>query len=499
MQRRFNELKRVIKEAIVDQDCFGLVENHAFRVYAKNLTPPNHEQFKFSTKEEKVNAFMTWLREQEAKGLLQTTTINQLGKAIKQPWTNLYISDSYKRGVQRARYEMGRIGMSVPGIDVTGGIAASMSTPYHMDRVGMMYTRTFEDLKGITASMDSQISRVLSQGMVDGDGPALLAKKLTDTIGGRLGIKNESGKTTMSPESRAKILARTEVIRAHHSATIQEYRNWGVEGVDVEAELRTAGDSRVCSQCKELEGKVYTLDEAEGLIPVHPGCRCITIPTMPGHKKSLPEPNEIEKEGILKSILNSDTTLTGRSKLNVEREKGISLSLVKKKEISKIEKKIEYTPSGASNVDSRIVGRILAERFETTATEAKTGSTYFGVHFIDDSGSPKTMTVRISDHGRVYDSFADIDMSFDPTDKEIVKKIQTFAKENKWELSDKNRLGVQLGITPYQVSMPGVSELMTTNGYIEAIEEGYVSVEDVIAIIKSADLEVPDIILQLLN
>lgn len=281
MQKRFNELKRAIKEAIVDQDCFGLVDKpQGLQFNALGL--PGHQAFKFNTKEQKVAAFMDWLREQEAKGLLQTTTFQQIGSASREPWTNMYIADAYKRGVTRARYEMGRLGMAVPGIDNTGGVAASMSTPFHMDRVGMLYTRTFEDLKGITAQMDSQISRILAQGMVEGDGPKAIAKKLIDTIGGGLTPRDAQGRATMSAERRAKILARTEIIRAHHSATIQEYRNWGVEGVGVEAEFRTAGDLRVCDQCSSLEGKVFSLDEAEGIIPVHPGCRCITIPTMPG-------------------------------------------------------------------------------------------------------------------------------------------------------------------------------------------------------------------------
>ena len=74
------------------------------------------------------------------------------------------------------------------------------------------------------------------------------------------------------------MLARTEVIRAHHIATIQEYRNWAIEGVIVKAEWMTAGDDRVCPKCEALQGKIFTLDEIELLIPLHPNCRCIALP-----------------------------------------------------------------------------------------------------------------------------------------------------------------------------------------------------------------------------
>lgn len=74
------------------------------------------------------------------------------------------------------------------------------------------------------------------------------------------------------------MLARTEIIRAHHVATIQEYRNWAVEGVVVQGEWRTAGDERVCVICEALEKKVFPLDEIESMIPRHPRCRCIALP-----------------------------------------------------------------------------------------------------------------------------------------------------------------------------------------------------------------------------
>jgi SPP1 gp7 family putative phage head morphogenesis protein len=82
----------------------------------------------------------------------------------------------------------------------------------------------------------------------------------------------------MSGRRRAEILARTETIRAHHLANIQEYRRWKIFDVKVLAEFLTAGDARVCPQCATLHGSIWTLDEIETMIPVHPQCRCIAIP-----------------------------------------------------------------------------------------------------------------------------------------------------------------------------------------------------------------------------
>ena len=40
----------------------------------------------------------------------------------------------------------------------------------------------------------------------------------------------------------------------------------------------TAGDDRVCEKCAALEGRIFTLDEIEFLIPLHPNCRCLALP-----------------------------------------------------------------------------------------------------------------------------------------------------------------------------------------------------------------------------
>ena len=276
-KRRFQELVTVVRETIVSRDCFGLTKG----VITFQMNPSGARAFAFARSSEKVEAFMKWLREQVDKGLLTVSQYQQVGQAVEAAWTNLYISDSYKRGIIRARYELKKAGIDVPSIDDTGGINMSMGTPFHVDRLGLLFTRVFNDLKGITEAMDMQISRILAQGIADGDGPALLARKIVATINGdgadKLGITDTLGRF-IPAKQRAMMLARTEIIRAHHQAMIQEYRNWAVEGVYVKGEWLTAGDDRVCSRCKQLEGKIFTLDEIEGMIPYHPQCRCIALP-----------------------------------------------------------------------------------------------------------------------------------------------------------------------------------------------------------------------------
>lgn len=277
MKRRFTELSLVVATSIVKKDCFGLSP----KLHALQMTPTQQEAFAFLRSVEKVEAFMKWLREQVDKGILEVSVYQQIGSGIESAWTNIYISDSYKRGVIRARYELKKAGYNVPSIDDSGGINTVMMGPLHADRLGLLFTRVFSELKGITAAMDTQISRILAQGIADGDGMKLLARKLVSTINGtkmgELGITDSLGRF-IPASRRAMVLARTEIIRAYADATLQEFANWGVEGVNAKAEWSTAGDDRVCEKCAPMEGKVFTLEEAAGKIPFHPQCRCCWLP-----------------------------------------------------------------------------------------------------------------------------------------------------------------------------------------------------------------------------
>jgi len=263
--RRFRELRQQIVKAIVELDVLGLREpQHSLSVLAE-LSP---RQFAFARSERKVEAFMEWLNEMERTGVLEISTRAGVHGGA-QPWTNKYIYTAYQKGINRARQELRKKGYNVPtATGLTPGglnpITVAMNRPIHAERVALIYTRAYNELKGITAAMDQQISRVLAQGLAEGKNALDIARTITDRVD-KIGI------------TRARTLARTEVIAAHHRATVGEYREWGASGVQVMAEWATAGGG-VCELCAPMEGRVYTLDDIEGMIPFHPNCRCVAIP-----------------------------------------------------------------------------------------------------------------------------------------------------------------------------------------------------------------------------
>ena len=283
MDKRFTKLRGKIRRAIVEQDCFGLAPVR----YQAGL--PGYRAFAFERTSDKVGAFMDWVDAQVKADILELMPSygTRVGQSVDNAWTNMYIQSAYQKGIERGRMEMIGAGYNVPALKDSGGLSAAFNAGQHADRAGAIYTRAYTQLKGITDAMDVQISTVLAQGLLDGKDQATIARMLVKTIsgkGGDLSMTDTLGRF-IPAQRRATLLARTEVIRAHHVATIQEYENWGVEGVEAEAELRTAGDANVCDECMSLEGQVYSLKESYGVIPVHPQCRCIMLPVTANSKE----------------------------------------------------------------------------------------------------------------------------------------------------------------------------------------------------------------------
>lgn len=291
MTARFKKIKRHIWRAIVIDDVFGLKPKPSTikELIGFEANAPQQEfllprQFAFKTLDEKVNGFMGFLRERMSAEVLEIQEWDGPAVVRHGAWQNTYIDSAYKKGLGRAESELAKAGITVPPAPdfAKRAIDSAFLTPIHADRVGLLYTRAFTELKGITDALDQQISRSLAESIAEGRGPRQMARILLNRIektGGELGFTDSAGRNVRAL-TRARTLARTETIRAHHAATINTYRSAGVEGVRVKAEWSTAGDDRVCDECEALEGRVFTLDEIEGLIPRHPNCRCVALPAV---------------------------------------------------------------------------------------------------------------------------------------------------------------------------------------------------------------------------
>lgn len=271
MDKRFVELALMVKRSVYNNDCFGLKKSD---LQNNQMQPLSEEELKYKTSSEKIALFLLWMQTQVDNGILNISR-------FQDPWTNKYIYEAYRRGVIRARQELIKAGYKIPTIEEMGGIEVVLKNIYHFERIGLLEGKVFTDLKGITDAMSSQISRILTQGFLKGETSAMLARKLVATINGTgmgdLGITDTLGRFIPAAR-RALLLAENEISRAFADATLQEFRNWGVLEITAQVEFETMNDDKVCPRCSSLQGKVYSLDEASGVIPVHPKCRCIWLP-----------------------------------------------------------------------------------------------------------------------------------------------------------------------------------------------------------------------------
>lgn len=81
----------------------------------------------------------------------------------------------------------------------------------------------------------------------------------------------------ISPDVRARMIARTERARARGYGTLQSYMNYGVEYY----ELITRG-KKACNICLTLEeNNPYKITDPRAYIPIHPNCICSIGPHIP--------------------------------------------------------------------------------------------------------------------------------------------------------------------------------------------------------------------------
>jgi len=263
--RRLAQIKRDINTSIIDNDAFG------FTPLTTNDAIPVRE-FAFDTNPEKIINFRGWMLEQVFNELLSVNASpfgdfrNRLPIDVGDQWTDVWVDRGYMRGIGRAQSELKKAGIQIPD----DSIAASLNSPIHIQTLQELHTRTFDTLVNFGETLASEVSaelaNVLTEGLALGLNPREIARNLTNKI-------------TALNNSRARTIARTEIIRAHHLGNIAEYERFQVQGVTILAEFSTAGDDRVCPRCETLEeNNPYTLEQVRDLIPVHPNCRCTAIP-----------------------------------------------------------------------------------------------------------------------------------------------------------------------------------------------------------------------------
>ncbi len=263
--KRYTKLKQAIYDLIVREDALGLKNKHKPGLF--NLVA--NVRWKFRTSPQKLEEFRRWLALEIAADILPDED-----DPIKQDeWWEKYTYAAYEQGVLRA-FNDARPKHLDESVDYYNGtkeqfLRDSFVQPESAEKVKLLASRVFTDLKGVNDVMSQQMSRILVEGLSSGDNPLTIARELNDRVDA-IGI------------TRARTIARTEVIRAHAEGQLDALERLGVEEVGVAVEWDTAGDGRVCKLCSSMDGVVLKVKESHGLIPRHPNCRCAFLPANVG-------------------------------------------------------------------------------------------------------------------------------------------------------------------------------------------------------------------------
>jgi SPP1 gp7 family putative phage head morphogenesis protein len=238
-QRRVRQLIAMVRAAVVERDVLGLGRAEVGSPGAR------------------VQGLVHWFR-QRAEPLLTGVT---KGKPVPTTWYWKHIQRAVDKGHRDALAKIRRIGDGSAVIDAP--VRGSFG-PASKERTQKVANKVYTHMKDVSEEMSDRLAKVLADGVNRGSAPREIAGEIADELG--IGL------------SRAKVIAQTEIIGAHADGALDEFESGEVEGVEVESEFVTAGDDVVCPECEELEGNVYSISEARGIIPVHPNCRCAWIP-----------------------------------------------------------------------------------------------------------------------------------------------------------------------------------------------------------------------------
>lgn len=267
LRRRITRLRDHIIEFIATLDALGLSPRPPLVLLAQA------RQFEFSTDAQKLQAFQDWFRQQVEADVLTPTEGSDwnapYGSIATGPWSGVYVESAYKRGVINAYLASKRAKLAeelgVGDLSQEEFLRLAFNSPEMISKVQLLATRSFEELRGVTAEMGQQMNRILADAISQGLGAETVAQQMTESIEG-IGY------------NRALTIARTELINAHAEGQLDSFERLGVKRLGLMAEWLTAGDNRVCPACSTKEGKVFAVEEARGLIPLHPNCRCSWIP-----------------------------------------------------------------------------------------------------------------------------------------------------------------------------------------------------------------------------
>lgn len=248
LERRFRELRGVIRETVVENDALKLPARTNIEA---------EEDFEFEKNPAKQVAFDNRLQKWIDDGILEPVSEEQ--RKNGDHYTAYWVNAGYAAGLEFANQQLSEVGMDVASPDEVRDL---FRRPIHADELEILYTRNYAALEDITEDVDKSISTILTKAMRKGWNAQDAADKMTAEV-------------EDIQRSRARTMARSEIMHAHNQSAFNRYREYGVEEVRI-----LTHDP--CPICRPIGlGDPYPIGEVpKGGPPFHPNCVCVPAPVV---------------------------------------------------------------------------------------------------------------------------------------------------------------------------------------------------------------------------
>lgn len=297
LERRWRTVSRLVTQALTQQDVFGLAGANVQAI-----------QF-ISMSSGRVNSFQSWI---------DTVLADVILGLNREQWIGEYVHEAYRRGWKVAAAQINR------------------DLPINEDRAAIITKLAISELQGVNEAFSQRAVRAFSDGLLSHLPPATIARSIRQAIDA-IGVV------------RSRATVQTIIVRANGEAALDLFQLAGLKQVSILpetmpspgrmhairdatkarrtaakrkrpralVEVLTAGDDLVCQICEDIAAEgPYTIQEARGLIPAHPNCRCAFVPfgdeRFAHDDRTVIEDGEIDFPFAYRIVNNSDMLYVGQ-------------------------------------------------------------------------------------------------------------------------------------------------------------------------------------------
>lgn len=170
-----------------------------------------------------------------------------------------------------------------------------------MDGISKLLDASQITINGMNDTDLNRLGNIIADGLANGTPSRDIASTIADQMDNVDNI-----------DSRAYLIATTEVSRAMNAATLDTYDQNEIEQWEWLAQNGEDGDpdDRVCEECLDRDGETYDVGGDDPIPPAHPRCRCAMMPALPQSSQSSEDGSDSSEDGQDSSQSTSKRTRT---------------------------------------------------------------------------------------------------------------------------------------------------------------------------------------------